>query len=241
MIYDYEFLKEFDSLMARDDRSEAIEFANAKVEANPESVFYREHLGIALWVQGRASEASRAFEHARGFGSLSDIAELILIHCRVQNQQRKEAGKLLTEFLRTRLVTREHLEQLASKFGKLGEYSLALKVCFHLVSKYPNSADAWYGIGFYQEKLGFPPDVVATPLGRAVLLSRCICAKIHLAKVVALCGRWQEAYKLVREIPVEMLQRTWWAQVVLQIALTNNDIRFAESIRKTHFPDTAER
>ena len=227
------FMAEFDSLMELSLFDQAIALSIDKLGEHPNSVYYREHLGIAFWVAGEQGLACETLTQARLLGSLNETAELILIHALVCLQQRRKASALLTEFLNRQNVSCDNLEQLASKFGKLGECSLALRICQHLVTDCPSNADAWYGIGFYQERIGVPPAHTVSAFRKAMLLSRSVCARVHLAKILAQLKDWREAYLLVHEIPIEAMRRLCWAHTVFQVALANQDYTLAEAIRRT--------
>jgi tetratricopeptide (TPR) repeat protein len=235
---DDQFVAKFDALLELAFYDQAIALAEEMIERNPHSVFYREHLGIALWVAGQHNASCEILLNVRRVEKLSETADLILIHAMVALQRRKQATRLLKEFLEREDLDRDHLEQLASKFGKLREYSMALCVCQHLVAMDATNADAWYGIGFYQERIGVPPTVTVSAFRKAMLLSRSVSSRIHLAKILAQLEQWREAYLLVREVPVPALRRLCWAHTVFQVALANQDYKLAETIRRSWLTST---
>jgi hypothetical protein len=138
---------------------------------------------------------------------------------------------VLKEFLSREDLAEVHIASLASKLGKVGEFSLALQVCQYLVSRNAANPDAWYGIAFYQERLGCAPKMLLTPLRRAVLFSGSICARVHLARVLFSLEELPEAYVLVRFIPIEAIDRLCWAHTIFQIALAQQDFLLAEKVR----------
>lgn len=235
MLVDPEFLKEFDHLMAKADRSNAIAFVQSKIKDAPESIVYREHLGIAYWVSGDCHSAFQTFEETRQMGELSDIGELIFIHTQVTYGKRRRARQVLVDFLLKRNVAKEHLERLASKFGKLGEFSLALTVCQFLVSRYPHNADAWYGIGFYQERLGVSNHLLVKPFRMAATLSQSIGAKVHLAKLLCDVDRIDEAHLIISKIPLAHFRRRWWVSTAKQIAELVGDAQLLKQLSSIEF------
>ncbi|XZE20822.1 hypothetical protein SH449x_000710 [Pirellulaceae bacterium SH449] len=229
--YDLDFQIRFDEILRLLGIAEAATFARNHVENDANIGIHHECLGIALWLWKRAPEAIVSIVKARCLGTVKPTTDLIYIQCLASVGQRRTASRVLKEFLRQQDISEDHLESLASKLGKVQEFALALQVCQYLVNKNAANPDAWYGIAFYQERLGCAPQMLLTPLRRAVLFSGSICARVHLARVLFSLEELPEAYVLVRFIPIEAIDRLCWAHTIFQIALAQQDFLLAEKVR----------
>jgi hypothetical protein len=192
-------------------------------------------LGYAFWLLDEYEIAKGCLATAKDRGSISSNGLILLLRIALHSDQRKQARAALTELLKKHSLTRSQLELLASKLGGLHEYSAALQVCQHLAVTHSESADAWYGIGYYQERLGCSPTICVQAFAKAAKLSGCVCSRVHLAKVLTQLGCWEDAYRWVRLIPVSRLSRPSWAHTVFQIALANHDSALAHAIQSTWF------
>ncbi len=229
--YDRDFQDRFDNILRVSGYEAAAAFAGSHALQNSNISIHHECLGIALWLWNRVPEAIKSFEAALELAAMQPATELIYIQCLASVGRRRFASNALRHLLKQLDISESSLESLASKLGRVGEYYLALQVCQHLVIKNPASPDAWYGIAFYQERLGCAPQSLLTPLRRAVLFSGSICARVHLARVLFQLEELPEAYVLVRFIPVDAIDRLCWANTIFQIAMAQQDYLLAERVR----------
>lgn len=211
------FLGRFRQLLDDDKFAEAIQLADSMAFQHPRSIAVKEHLSFALWCQGCFVRTLEVLRSAESMGQLSPYAQLIYVHCLALRGFRRDALSRLKLFLSKTVLDEAELSPIARKFGELSEWRLALEVCLHLARHYPESASAWYGIGFYQEKLGMPPEATNAAFRNALLLSDCLCSRLRYAKNLSELERIEEAYVLIRSIDCCRLVKPWQREVVGQI------------------------
>ncbi len=218
-----DFLANFRRLLDCGQSDLAIELAESMVNQCPDLVVYREHWAQALWDQERYGEVRRVLQQAQSLGLLSPYALLVLVHSSAALGHRKVALEQMRDFLSSEQSSRKDLATIARSFGELSEYRLALEVCFHLAKAYPNAASAWYGIGFYQDKLGLPAEATNDAFRKAILLSDCLCTRLRYAKNLSELGRSAEAYTIVRHIDFCSCCKGWQREVIYEIAHSVGD------------------
>jgi tetratricopeptide (TPR) repeat protein len=225
------FIKRLGYLVDQKLLEQAICFARSYTRKFPNDSLYHESLGYVYWLRNDIEHAENCLARALACGGVSCSGLVLHLRIALQEGKRKRARTVLAHLLENHELSRSQKELLASKLGGMHEYSAALQVCQHLALEHPESADAWYGIGFYQERLGCAPIICVKALRQAAKLSGCVCSKVHLAKVLAELELWDESHALVRFIPISQLSRACWAHTVFQIALANQDFALADAVR----------
>jgi hypothetical protein len=93
------------------------------------------------------------------------------------------------------------LPNLTAGLGVVGEYQQALDVCREASRREPERDEPIYGMAYYMNKLGYPPEVVLPLLRRCRALSP--ESRLYRTSLAVMCGRaglWEEAYELFAEI-----------------------------------------
>jgi hypothetical protein len=229
------FLSKFTDLVDRRLLKQAACFADSYACRFPNVGLYHESLGYVYWLLDESEIARGCLATAKECGSISCNGPILLLRIALHSDQRRQARAALTELLEKHSLTRSQLELLASRLGGLQEYSPALQVCQHLAVTHPDSADAWYGIGYYQDRLGSSSTICVHAFAKAAKLSGCVCSRVHLAKILTQLGCWEDAYSWVRLIPLSRPSRPIWAHTVFQIAMANQDSALAHAIQSTWF------
>jgi tetratricopeptide (TPR) repeat protein len=96
------------------------------------------------------------------------------------------------------------LPSIAAGLGCLGQYDDALGVCLDLTRRAPDQADAYFGVAFYQRRLGHGLEVAIPWVMKAHELSPDVpLYRISLAAMLDHVGRHEEAYDLLLDVDLD--------------------------------------
>lgn len=164
--------------------------------------------GMAEFHLADYAQARRALEHAGLLVPLDGRMQCLLADCYARCGQIEQSRNLLS-MLRDDPASdsAELLPLLAAGFGQTGDFENALATCRRAAELDPQDAAPHFGIAYYLRRLGYPAGMILPELTRAFELDpRHPVYRTSLALLLADDGRRDEAYDLLRELPVDRCQ-----------------------------------
>lgn len=160
-------------------------------------------LGTASFSLGDCDAALSALEHASALIPLHQQGQLALASCYCLKGKRDLAA-MMFEFLAESAQDTQLLSWIATRLGGLAKYESALQVCYKIKEADPNHHQAHFGVAFYLNLLGNPPEALIFPLERALELApEVLQYRINLASVLFESGRHNQARDLLQPIALE--------------------------------------
>ncbi len=159
--------------------------------------------GTASFSLGDCDTALSALEHASALIPLHQQGQLALASCYCLKGKRDVAA-LMFKFLAEKAHDTQLLSWIATRLGGLARYESALQVCHKIKQIDPNHHQAYFGVAFYLNLLGSPPQALIFSLERALELAPDVLQyRINLASVLYESGRQQQARELLEPIALE--------------------------------------
>jgi tetratricopeptide (TPR) repeat protein len=185
---------------------EAVACARRELSQHPEDGRPVQLLGLAWFAEGRTRSARAAFETALLLSPLWPESLLALAELYVVLKRTRDALTLLTLLAERTDVDLALLPRAAALFGRLGDARSALALCRRAIDRDPDCDEALFGAAFYMRRLGFPHEMTAAVLRRAVRLDpKCCLYRRTLAGVLTAMNEWSEAYELYRGLSPEQV------------------------------------
>jgi predicted Zn-dependent protease len=157
--------------------------------------------GLVWHGRRRYASALRAFELAATLVPLSLPAQLAMADA-YRRCGRPDDARTILRFLAERPeMPTVLLPNLTAGLGIVGEYQQALDVCREASRREPERDEPLYGMAYYMNKLGYPPEVILPLLRQCRALSpESRLYRTSLAVMYGRAGHWEEAYELFAEV-----------------------------------------
>jgi len=165
-----------------------------------------------LWLLQAAAEhqlanydvARQAFEQAALLVPLNPETQCTLADCYARTGRAEQARQLLAFLADDAQLPAEVLPRVAAGFGQIGDLDRALNVCRMAAERDPQESAPFFGAAYYLRRLGYPAAAILPWARRAFELEPDVSLyRTSLALLLAECGGRDEAYELLRELPVE--------------------------------------
>lgn len=124
--------------------------------------------GHAHYGGGNFPLAVAAFERAAQFTRLGSSARIALALSRARLGQIDEAECLLTDLLHGGELTSEQLLRVAMGLNAVEQVSRAIDACRKALRQDPDCAQAYFDLGYYSDRAGFPLATVERLMRRAL-------------------------------------------------------------------------
>ncbi|MEM6365418.1 MAG: hypothetical protein AAF539_01275 [Planctomycetota bacterium] len=111
---------------------------------------------FTLHEQGRVLEAADLIEKASLIAPICDQARIVLASCYAQLRRIDLARELYLELAMQRKLPIDLMLQVAAGLEATDAPDLAMKVCEWVIEEHPESAQAYYDMGFYNARSGHP-------------------------------------------------------------------------------------
>lgn len=191
------------SLYERGQFAEAAQLALRFLDETPDDGRLLEVYGAACCNLRRFDEARPALEHASALVPLHPLAQYALATCYVLEGRHDVAGAMY-EYLATRVRDTGVLSAVATRLGAMGRYQPALEVCLKIQDLDPGHHQAFFGVAYYLEQLGNPPEALIPSLSMAMdLAPNVLHYRVNLALVLDAAGRLAAGYELLATVPPE--------------------------------------
>lgn len=186
------------------DFARAVELCRDALRARPDDGDLWQLCGAAYWELGLVEDAQEALETASCLKPLNPLAQCALAEVYTRTNQVESAKAICANLAGRDDCPVPLMPRVARGLGRLGEYRLALTVCERLVALRPCHHAALFGVAFYRSALGARPEEILPYVAAAHELAPQVCSyRVSLASVLALLGRCQDAYDIVRDVPAE--------------------------------------
>ncbi len=120
--------------------------------------------GIILEKLERIRAAISSLEKATILSPLTPLGQIVLSSCYLKIGK-PALAKTILEFMADSDTTPvDMLKFVAEQLGSIKEYHLALQVCRRSAMENPNSAESFYGVAYYMERLCYPNRLIANVL-----------------------------------------------------------------------------
>jgi tetratricopeptide (TPR) repeat protein len=157
--------------------------------------------GLVWHARRRYVSAIRALELASTLVPLSLPAQLAMADAYRRCGRPNDARTILSFLAERSDMPTVLLPNLTAGLGIVGEYQQALDVCREASRREPERDEPLYGMAYYMNKLGYPPEVILPLLRQCRALSpECRLYRTSLAVMCGRAGHWEEAYELFAEV-----------------------------------------
>ena len=188
--------------------NKAAQMADRLIQTDSEDGRAYEETGLALSNLHDLPRCRDILEIAQMLVPLSAAAELALAECYVESNDADLAIGLLENVARRETTEPETLLRTASYFRKLGRDRDAWQTCRRAVRKSPDDAQAWFDLGTYMGRVGFPFSKIEQVVQRAIDLEpNNVVFRISLATALSRLGRKENAYALIRRFSAKELEQ----------------------------------
>jgi tetratricopeptide (TPR) repeat protein len=163
--------------------------------------------GLVWHARRRYVSAIRALELASSLVPLSLPAQLAMADAYRRCGRPNDARTILSFLTRRSDMPTVLLPNLTAGLGIVGEYQQALDVCREASRREPDRDEPLYGMAYYMNKLGYPPEVILPLLRQCRALSP--ESRLYRTSLAVMCGRaghWEDAYELFADIDPSSLR-----------------------------------
>lgn len=190
-------------------RAEAI--ATQGLAEHPDHGQLWQLLGVARWARKEYINACEALEMATMLTPLQPLAQCALAECYLELEQTEAARTILFHLADYENDFPEILSKVARGLGRLNEHELALDVCKKITAFAPTYHPAWFGIAFYLARLERNTEEALYALQQALQLApHSLVYRLNLGFVKLSLGQFQEAYAVLKHVPIEQVQCEFW-------------------------------
>lgn len=185
----------------------ALQACESGLSCDPDDGALWELKGLLLGASGYFESARHAFEVAMSLVPLSPEAWQVLADCYARQDDIRSAHAILYDLVRRDDVAPQILLRAAVIWDdmRLPKYSLA--ACRKALRCDEGSAQAWYELGYYMRRCGYPPHLVASAARRAVdLAPDCLNYRMGLAGFLSMTGLSSEAYQVAAVLTPARIQ-----------------------------------
>jgi Flp pilus assembly protein TadD len=173
--------------------------------------------------------AQDALETATMLVPLHPLAQFALATCYVI-ADKPDLAAMMFEHLVGVVRCTSMLSAIATRLGGLGRYESALEVCLKIKRIDPAHHQALFGVAYYLNHLGNPPEALIEPLAMAMDLAPHVHHyRINLAFVLADTGRVDQACELFAGVPLELINCPCVVRRIKDLFERNGD--WGQSIR----------
>ncbi|MEW4486516.1 hypothetical protein AB1L42_00460 [Thalassoglobus sp. JC818] len=167
-----------------------------------------ELLGLIQYSRGRIAVSVSAIERATLYVPLRSVTRVCLALGYARVGQEELGRDLLVDLVNEPVLTTELLLQVAAGLDSLGEPGFALQAARTATEKDPDHAQAFYDLGYYVGRCGYPSSVIEALARHAISLEpERACYRIGLAKLLVGQQREDAAYELVRDLSIEQIKQ----------------------------------
>ncbi len=185
-----------------------------------------ELLGVAYQRDGQYAEALHALETASLLKPLDIGARFCLAEAYAATGSHDLAVFVYRMVSEDRRSPVWLLPKVASHLGELKEFEHALDVCQTIVERDAERHEAHFGIGFYLRRLGAKTERVIAAIQQAFdLAPETNLYRVVLASLLQEMGRHEEAYELLRQIPLSSVNCPHSLRRMLRVFHTASDMQ----------------
>ncbi len=182
--------------------AEAADYARDRLRELPDDGNLMQVYGTACCRLGNHAEAREALERASALVPLHPLARCALADAYARAGP-EDLAALLYEFLGEREESSAMWPATAARLGALGRYESALEVCRRIVEREPNH-QALFGVAYYLERLGAPPEEIIPHLAMAMdLAPHLLGYRVSLALAWVRAGSPEMARDLLAVVPLD--------------------------------------
>lgn len=187
---------------------EALRLTKAYLRCQSEDGRAWELLGLIQYARGRFTIAVSALERASLFVPMCPTARVCLGHAYGRVGRMELSRDLLLELVSDPSLSVPLLLQVAVGLDTLDRPDLAMHSCRVALQRDPDHAQAFYDLGYYSGRCGFPPQVTES-LARAAIKRdpNETSYRVGLASLLLKLRRAEEACQLVRDFSNEQIER----------------------------------
>lgn len=172
-----------------------LELARAELDRRPHDGRLWELCGMAHAAAGNRSKAIDALEAATMLVPLSAAAQCVLANCYASTGRGELAREMYQFLLSLDSLPGQLLPVVAAGLGRAGDAVSALEACRRAAVLETGSGQPLYGMAHYMERLGYPVELIAPVLRKAVDIEpETFQYRFALAVACEKLGRISEAY-----------------------------------------------
>lgn len=155
--------------------------------------------GLIHLAQGEDSQSVAALERASLLVPLSSAGQVCLGHGYGRIGRRSLSRDLLVDLIDNETLEIELLLQVGTALDAIGHPALAMRACRRATQRDPDVAQAYYDMGYYAARCGYPLSVTESLARRAIFLDPDrVSYRVGLASLLVRNGRRREAHELMR-------------------------------------------
>ncbi|MEX2138234.1 MAG: tetratricopeptide repeat protein [Pirellulales bacterium] len=189
------------------DYAHAAELAQHGLAQDPDYGPLWQLRGLLQQAQGDTAGAVRCLEAATTLGPLSATAQCALANCYAAVGQSALAGTIFKYLATSKSCPAELLSTVSIGLQRLGDFDGALVACREAARRMPEEDAPWFGIAFCLSRLGYPPDMILSPLQKAFdLAPECMSYRVGLACMLHRAGQLDRACRLIQHLSIETIE-----------------------------------
>lgn len=187
--------------------SEARETAVAGLRLDHDHAGLWQVFGLSCYELEAFDEALDALERATCLGVLAPHTQLALAELYTRRGLTMASEAIYVFLAEESRCPINLLSPVASGLGRCGRFAEALSVCQRLITVRPEHHAAWFGIGYYQLKLGATPaDAIPAVAMAQRLAPDSLSYRLSLVSLFAESKGYTAAYELLRVVSAEKIR-----------------------------------
>jgi tetratricopeptide (TPR) repeat protein len=185
----------------------ALELVQRCLDKDPDDGRAWELCGLIMYSGGDYDESVSALERAQCLIPLRPAGRVCLGHGYGKTGRINLSRDVLFYLIDNEDIPLPLLLQVAIGLNTSGHPELAMQACNRVIQQDQTFSQAYYDLGFYASRCGYPDEMVSELAERAIKLSPSnVQYRIGLAGLRTKHGKFNEAYALVAELPKEALE-----------------------------------
>lgn len=169
---------------------QSLELASDSLTHLPEDGHLLALKGLALRTLGQLADAQDALESAACLIPLPPAAACALAECYLSQSKFELAGLVFRHLAGRADLPFELLAPLASGFGRLKEFELALTVCRQAAALAPEADEPLFAMAYFMRRLARPPEVILPVMQQALRLAP--DSQIYRLALASLCAEMRD-------------------------------------------------
>ncbi|GIW98615.1 MAG: hypothetical protein KatS3mg111_1948 [Pirellulaceae bacterium] len=178
---------------------QARDLAHSTLQQHPDDGKLWELCGLCHDALNDVAAATRALEKATLLVPLSAAGQCVLARCYAVTGHRDLARQMYRHVFSMADLPSRLLPMLAAGLGSAGDCELALQACRQAAALQLDSGQPFYGMAHYMGRLGYPLEMIANVLRRAVAIEPDVFQyRFALAVACGHLGHLEDAYHVLR-------------------------------------------
>lgn len=179
---------------------------------------------------GECFGAIADLETAKSLGLLCPTASLALADCYRRGGDEDRCCRLACRLVHDSNTSVKSLAQAACILGSISEYSTALSACERIIGEFPETHQAWFGVGFYRARLDFKCSQIFPFIAHALTLdphNSLYAANVGLLSLAV--NHHVDGWSILDELEPSSITCPNLLRLIAQLYLQDDQLKLAKS------------